>query len=589
MKKQRIVLYSAMAVLAVAAGGGYTAWSMHKTTNTPQAASTAPLVQTASPDGKKVPVSALVANPPSGAHVQSFTLTAQEKSISLGGKTIQAMTFNGTVPGPLLQVRQGDLVEVTVRNQLRVPITVHWHGIPVPGSQDGVPGLTQEPIRPGESHVYRFVADRAGTYWYHSHVNSVQEIGLGLYGGVVVLPKNQIAPAADRDYTLLLHEWSTTTSSSADETMGHTAGMSGMDMGSMGNMGGMDMGSPGGETHMNEMNGMNMGGAGGMNSMSSMSGMAGMPMGAPSLRTQGFQVTDMDWSALGEMAGMYDVYTVNQEAGGKTLLEAKPGETVRLRLVNAGNMTHLMTVIGTPFKVVAIDGRDIANPTPIENQLLPMGAGQRYDIEFTMPKNGPVQLVSGDPEDRARTQLRATIGDAAASGTGSAPDLPDVQHEPWFDFTRYGSGSIPGVQTFTLNQKFDKTFNMDLGVGMGQSGMVYTINGKAFPNVPPFVVNTGETVRIHIENRSAYIHPMHLHGHSFQVLTRDGKPITGSPIFLDTLQVLPGETYDIAFRADNPGLWMFHCHDLHHASAGMDVVVQYAGVTDPYNPMDMSE
>ncbi|SFV05945.1 multicopper oxidase family protein [Alicyclobacillus macrosporangiidus] len=561
MKKQHIALYSAVAVLAVAAGSGYYAWSMHRTTNAYTAASTGPLVQTVGPDGKLVPVSALVANPPSGAHVQSFTLTAEEKSITLGGKTVKAMTFNGTAPGPLLKVHQGDLVEATVRNQLSVPITVHWHGIAVPGSQDGVPGLTQDPIQPGGSYVYRFVANQAGTYWYHSHVNSVQEIGLGLYGGIVVLPKSQTAPAADRDYTLLLHEWSTSPSPSTDETMGNMTGMSGMN--------GMSMGS--------------------MGSMGNMSGMGTMHMGSPDLRTNGFQVTDMDKSALGEMTNMYDAYTINQNASGQTMLEAKPGETVRLRLVNAGNMTHLMTLVGTPFKVVAMDGQDIANPTPIENQLLPIGAAERYDIDFTMPKSGKVQLVSGDPDMTERMQLRATIGDTMASGTSSMSDMPDVQREPWFGFTRYGSGSIPGVQTFNLDQKFDKTFSMDLGAGMNQSGMVYTINGKAFPDVPPFVVKAGDTVKVHIENKSAYIHPMHLHGHIFQVLSRDGKPITGSPIFLDTLQVLPGETYDIAFKADNPGLWMFHCHDLHHASAGMDVVVQYAGVTDPYNLKDMSE
>ncbi|WP_367306032.1 multicopper oxidase family protein, partial [Alicyclobacillus acidocaldarius] len=473
MNKQHIALYSAVAVLAVAAGSGYYAWSMHRTTN----ASTGPLVHTAGLDGKLVPVSALVANPPSGAHVQSFTLTAEEKSITLGGKTVKAMTFNGTAPGPLLKVHQGDLVEVTVHNQLSVPITVHWHGISVPGSQDGVPGLTQDPIQPGGSYVYRFVANQAGTYWYHSHVNSVQEIGLGLYGGIVVLPKSQTAPAADRDYTLILHEWSTSPSSSTDETMGNMTGMGGMNGMSMANMTGM--------SGMNEMS---------MGSMGNMSGMGTMSMGVPSLRTHGFQVTDMDKSAVGEMTNMYDAYTINQDASGKTLLEAKPGETVRLRLVNAGNMTHLMTLLGTPFKVVAMDGQDIANPTPIENELLPIGAGQRYDVEFTMPNSGDVQLVSGDPGMTERMELRVTIGERMPSGTSSMSAVPDVQNDPWFDFTHYGSGSIPGVQTFTLDQKFDKTFNMDLGVGMNQSGMVYTINGKAFPDVPPFVVKTGDTV-----------------------------------------------------------------------------------------------
>jgi FtsP/CotA-like multicopper oxidase with cupredoxin domain len=96
-------------------------------------------------------------------------------------------------------------------------------------------------------------------------------------------------------------------------------------------------------------------------------------------------------------------------------------------------------------------------------------------------------------------------------------------------------------------------------------------------------------VKIHIENNTDMIHPMHLHGHDFQVLTRDGKPVMGSPIYMDTLAVLPGETYDIAFKADNPGLWMFHCHDLHHAAAGMDMILEYAGVKDPYDMKDMSE
>ncbi|MCL6599793.1 MAG: multicopper oxidase domain-containing protein [Alicyclobacillus macrosporangiidus] len=269
----------------------------------------------------------------------------------------------------MLKVHQGDFVEVTVHNQLAVPITVHWHGISVPGSQDGVPGLTQDAIQPGGSYVYRFVASQTGTYWYHSHVNSVQEIGLGLFGGIVILPKNQAAPAPDRDYTLLLHEWSTSPSSSSDETMGNMNSMGGMSMGNMDSMSGMN----------------NMGN---MSSMGSMSGMGTMHMGSPNLRTNGFQVTDMDKSAVGEMTNMYDAYTINQNASGQTMLEAKPGETVRLRLVNAGNMTHLMTLVGTPFKVVAMDGQDIANPTPIENQLLPIGAAQRYDIEFTMPKSG---------------------------------------------------------------------------------------------------------------------------------------------------------------------------------------------------------
>jgi FtsP/CotA-like multicopper oxidase with cupredoxin domain len=549
MKNKSWAIYTALAVLVAGSAGGYLLWKSHDTT-------VSPLADTHAGDGKLIPVSAYVSHPSPGTPTDKFTLTAETKTITLApGKTENAMTFNGAAPGPLLTVKQGDMVEVTVHNHLKVPITVHWHGIAVPGAEDGVPGLTQAPIKPGATYVYRFIAKDPGTYWYHSHDNSVEEIGEGLYGGIVVLPKNQSTPAPDKDYTLLLHEWSTSTSSND--------GMSGMV--------GMDMGN---------MSGMNMNG---------MDDMGSMNMSVPKLRTNGFQVTGMDRSAVNEMSNMYDAYTINGTASGKTMLEAKPGQTVRLRLVNAGNMTHLMTLVGTSFKVVAMDGQEISNPTPIENQLLPIGAAERYDVEFTMPKSGNVQLVSADPNMTERMQLRATIGDTMDSNMGSMSDMPNVQNEPWFDFTHYGSGSSTGRQTFSLNQKFDKTFNMDLGVAMNKSGMVYTINGKEFPNVPPFVVNTGDTVKIHIENKSAYIHPMHLHGHDFQVLTRDGKPVTGSPIYLDTLAVLPGETYDIAFKADNPGLWMFHCHDLHHASSGMDVILQYSGVSDPYNMKDMSE
>lgn len=545
MKKKRLAAYTGIAVLVAGIGGGYYGWKSHNST-------VSPITQAPAQNGKLIPVSDYVSHPSQGTPVDKFTLTAEAKTVTLAtGKAVKAMTYNGTAPGPLLTVRQGDLVEVTVRNNLSVPITVHWHGIAVPGAEDGVPGLTQNPIASGSTYVYKFVAIDAGTYWYHSHVNSAEEVGEGLYGGIVVLPKTQTTPPPDKDYTLLLHEWSTSSLSSSN-------GMSGM-----GTTGGMKMNST------NDLGSMNM--------------------SVPNLRTNGFQVTGTDHSAVNEMGNMYDAYTMNQTASGQTMLDAKPGQTVRLRLINTGNMTHLMTLVGTSFKVVAMDGQDISNPTLINNKLLPIGAAERYDVEFTMPKNGNVQLVSGDPNATERMELRATIGESMSVNMGAMSDIPNVQNEPWFNFTNYGSGNAASRTMFSLNQHFDKSFNMTLGVAMGKNDMEYTINGKAYPNVPPFVVNTGDTVKVHIENKTTYIHPMHLHGHDFQVLTRDGKPLTGSAVYLDTLEVLPGETYDIAFKANNPGLWLFHCHDLHHASAGMDVVLQYAGVSDPYNVNDMSE
>ena len=544
MRSNRVWIYASLtAVLAVAGG---VAWSRNQSNGSP-------IVTATSQNGTVRSITDFVVHPNSGMKTDRFTLTARPKMLTLRpGLTVQAMTFNSTAPGPLLKVRQGDFVVVTVRNKLSVPITVHWHGIAVPGAEDGVPGLTQNPIQPGATYVYRFVAKDPGTYWYHSHVDGVKEVGAGLFGGIVI--ENSSAPKSDKDYTLILHEWSTSNGDSNS-----TSGMGGMNMD-----GGMGMGS----------GGMNMGSSG------------NMMMGSPNLLTTGFRVTTADWNALNEMNGAYQAYTVNGTASGNTMLNAKPGDTVRLRLINAGNVTHLMTLTGVSFKVVSMDGQAVAHPSLIRNQLLPIGPAQRYDVEFTMPKSGNVTLSSGDRNDQERMELRASIGQGMSANQASETV---ILNEPWFDFTRYGSGRIAGRPTFMTNQHFDKTFDMTLGVGIGDKGMIFTINGKSYPNVPPYVVKTGDTVKIHIVNTSGYIHPMHLHGHDFQVLTRDGKPVTGSPIFLDTLEVLPGETYDIAFKADNPGLWMFHCHDLHHAAAGMDMVVQYTGISTPYDMSAMAE
>ncbi|WP_206885027.1 multicopper oxidase family protein [Alicyclobacillus mali (ex Roth et al. 2021)] len=539
----------------------------------------APLARVPGPHGTYTPVSAFQPRVPQGARVDHFTLTAEYRTLTLGGEPVRAMTFNGTAPGPLLVAHQGDVMEVTVHNRLSIPLTIHWHGIPVPGAEDGVPGVTQNPIPPGGSYTYEFVATEAGTYWYHSHEASFEEVGLGLYGAIVILPKHALYPA-DRDYTLVLHEWPN--ASTAKAMMANLAS------------GARDAGSNGGMMSEGMMNGAGtMGGMGMMGSAAQnsegASGAMQHVLPGPPLRTGTFAPTADDYAALDEMAGMYGTFTVNQNADGTTVLPAKPGDLVRLRIVNSGNMTHLLTLVGAPFRVVALDGHDIANPGWLKNVLLPVGAAERYDVEFRVPPSGAAYLVCADPDATARQELRAAIGEPGAWASFPGISAAAIAREPWFDFTDYGRGRLPGETVFRLNQAYQVRYNMKLTVGMSMNGMVYAINGRVFPNIPPIIVHTGDAVLVHIVNDSPYIHPMHLHGHDFQVLTRDGRPVQGSPIFLDTLNVFPGESYDIAFRADNPGLWMFHCHDLEHAASGMDVMVQYAGVTDPYPMNEMSE
>jgi FtsP/CotA-like multicopper oxidase with cupredoxin domain len=142
--------------------------------------------------------------------VREFTLTAQEVDWELfPGTTVRAWTYNGTVPGPELRVTEGDTVRVTLRNELPVPTAVHWHGIDVPNAMDGVPGLTQPPVQPGETFVYEFPATNPGTRWYHTHQDSEIQAPLGLYGPLIVEPKAPPAGtvAYSREYTYVLSEW----------------------------------------------------------------------------------------------------------------------------------------------------------------------------------------------------------------------------------------------------------------------------------------------------------------------------------------------------------------------------------------------
>ncbi len=140
--------------------------------------------------------------------VKVFELTAQPVRWDFGGGVRQvAWTYNGMAPGPLLRVTEGDRVRVVVKNDLPEPTSIHWHGIEVPNAMDGVPGMTQEEIQPGETFTYEFEARPAGTFWYHSHVDSDVQIGVGLHGAFIIDPKTPPADPPDADVVLMLNEW----------------------------------------------------------------------------------------------------------------------------------------------------------------------------------------------------------------------------------------------------------------------------------------------------------------------------------------------------------------------------------------------
>jgi len=252
----------------------------------------------------------------------------------------------------------------------------------------------------------------------------------------------------------------------------------------------------------------------------------------------------------------------------------KKGTFVRLRLVNSDNAPHRFTLTGTPVRVLAIDGTDLNGPSELEGASVEVAAGGRTDLGFTMPAT-PVGL------SLERTNLGLTF-----SEDGSV-NVPPAEPGPDFDPLTYGT---PAKTPFDSSAPFDRRFELKIGKKPGfldgRPGMQWTLNGKIYPSTPVFVVGEGDRVEATIENDSGGVHPMHLHGHHMLVLSRDGVQATGSPWWVDTLNVSDGERYVLAFRANNPGIWMGHCHNLAHAAQGLTMHVAYSGVTTPFRVGD---
>ncbi len=462
----------------------------------------------------------------------TFTLTAKEFMLHLDDKTMKnAWTYNGTVPGPQLRVKQGETISVTLKNELPEPVTIHWHGLPVPNNMDGIPGVTQNAVKPNESFTYKFKVDVAGTYWYHSHQNSSKQVDKGLYGSLVVEPTTP--EPADKDFTLVLDEWM------QDDSMAEMHG-SGMSHGTS---------APSSD-----------------NSSSGGHNMSGMEM----------PISDAEMMPL-----MYTIFSVNGKTGPAIQpLSVQEGEKVRIRLINAGYLNHKLNLQGHEFKIVATDGQPINNPPLAGGQLLNIGPGERYDLEFVANNPGKWLLEERSTNPGAKSLVVPIVYEGSETKTAKS----DAGEMPTIDITKYGEAA---KSSFTLEQKYDITYQMDLNTETADGKMAFTINGETFPDVPPLNVKKGNLVKVTLLNKSPKdIHPMHLHGHFFQVLSKNGQPITGSPLVKDTLNILPGESYVVAFEADNPGDWMFHCHDLGHAAQGMVSEVKYEGfkpdfVVDP--------
>ncbi|MDA1533702.1 MULTISPECIES: multicopper oxidase family protein [Bacillus cereus group] len=486
------------------------------------------------------------------------TLIAREEKQKLGnGVIVPVWTFNGSSPGPEIRVKKGEQVKVTLKNELSAPVSVHWHGYPVPNNMDGIPGVTQDAVEPGKSFTYEFKANVPGTYWYHSHQDSVNQLDRGLYGALIVEDTKE---KYDKDYTLMLDEWITDKEEINKQLKEMTKGKTEKADSKKSSM-------DNDNTKKNDdMKGMDHSGMDMDSDKKDSGNMTGMGHG--NMKMEGHNMS------------MYDLFTINGKSGDLVEpLKVNKGDKVRLRLVNAGYLSHDIHVYGHDIKVIATDGQPINDPKVIKDKIISIAPGERYDVEFTANNPGK-WYVEDHSENKDVKGMKAVI---KYDGSKEMKDKADEKEKlSELDMTKYGAKKLGG---FTLNQQYTATYNMDLNTQMNGNEMVYTINGKVFPDIDPIQIKKGDLVKVKLVNRSKMDdHPMHLHGHFFQVLSKDGKPIEGSPIVKDTLNLKPGEEYEVAFVADNPGDWMFHCHDLHHASAGMVTEVKYTDYKSDYVP-----
>ncbi|MFG3691702.1 multicopper oxidase family protein [Micromonospora sp. NPDC047740] len=422
-------------------------------------------------------------SPAPGGTVRRQVLTAKKATVRLpSGREIDAWTYNGEVPGPAITATQGDLIEVRLHNaDIDDGVSLHWHGYDVPCGEDGAPGVTQLAVRPGADFVYRFRADQVGTYWYHTHYASHVGVHKGLFGTLVVQPRDgqraDEQPAVEQvDLTLPVHT--------------------------------------------------------------------------------------------------FDGTVVIAGGDGKTEHAAPPGAPVRLRVINTDSDPHRIVLAGTPFRVAAVDGRDLNQPGEVSDVGLHLPAGGRYDLVFLMPDTSVALVVDDDRDGGVRLRPHGDArGEARVEDTSDLPEL---------DLLRYGAPAAVPFDSGSADRHF--TMVLDRGVAMvdGKPAFAQTVNGRGHPSIPDQLVAEGDIVRFTVVNRSLETHPWHLHGHPVLILSRNGTPSTGSPLWVDTFDVRPGETWEVAFRATNPGIWMNHCHNLPHAHQGMMLRLHYDGVTTPF-------
>ena len=539
---------------------------------------------------------------------QDIRLRVAHSPFTVGGRTGHAITLNGVLPAPLIRLKEGQTVRLHVENALEEDTSIHWHGLILPFQMDGVPGVSFPGIKPRSTFTYEFPVKQNGTYWYHSH-SGLQE-QQGHYGPMVIDPAGVDPVAYDRDHVIVLSDWSF--------------------------------------LHPHQIISKLKAEGGYFNRQKQT--LAGMLKGGPEEQMSASErlmwgKMRMDPTDIADVTGGTYTYLINGHGPRENWTGLfRPGERVRLRIVNAGAMTIFnVRIPGLTMTVVSADGQNVR---PVAVEEFQIGAAETYDVIIQPAEDRAYTFVaeSIDRSGMGRATLAPRLGMSAA--------VPPLRARPTLSMTDMGMGdhgsiagmdhggaaggamagmdhgssaSMAGMGMNNMNMR-DKSLvprSVKVGVGVdsiamapidrtGEPGLglenvghrvltyrdlmaltphpdkraptrsvevhltgnmerfMWSIDGtKMSENPEPIRFERNERVRVTMINHSMMTHPMHLHGHFFEVVNGH----TGSHPLKHTVNVLPGGKVSFDLTADAPGDWAFHCHLLMHMHAGMMRVV----------------
>lgn len=519
-----------------------------------------------------------------------YDLTIGEGELKLSDGARKALTVNGQTPAPELRFKEGEDVELRVTNTLDRDTSLHWHGLILPYTQDGVPGISFPGIKPGETFTYRFTVKQSGTYWYHAH-SDFQEIE-GLYGPLVIEPKAREPYRYDREYTLLLADWHDTRPETVFANLKKQSDYYNRNQRTLGDF-----------IADSNANGF-------------------LATLRDRLDWGGMRMTPTD---IADIAGFRFLVNGQDSEQNWTGL-FKPGERVRLRIINGSGMSYFdLRIPGLKMTVVQADGNDVQ---PVTVDELRIAVAETYDV-IVQPQEDRAYTFFAEAMDRsgyARATLTPREGLVAAvpalrerpllsmadmgmnhegmdhSGMAMAgsndPDMTGMDHSsmagmdhsqmtgmdhsatavPKSDYAP-GSGLTPqpaepgnrllvyadlkAMRPYADYRAPDRTIEFRLTGNMER--YFWSIDGKKYSEAEPIRLTYGERVRIRFVNDTMMTHPMHLHGMWMQLDKGNGR---FNPL-KHVVSVAPGSTLDVDVPADALGEWAFHCHLIYHMAAGM--------------------